>query len=148
MSGPKPRPSHLKIVSGETRPSRVNYDEPQVEGELPPDPPKRLTPSQKAVWKELAAQVYWSKEIDRYSFELLCCALGDVRQLRGELKREKAIIKGSRGRVRNPKSYLLKEATEHAIKLLGEFGLSPSSRTKVKVPKGQQKKDPLAGLDR
>ena len=132
MSGPAPLPTALKALRGTTRRDRANPDEPKPTGEVGV-PPSRLDRDQKRAWRDVAGAAWWGTESDRPALELLACALGDARRLRRELKDEPAVIKGSRGEVRNPKTYLLREAEDRATKLLGEFGLTPSSRSRVSV---------------
>lgn len=50
--GPAPTPTALKLLRGETRPSRINRDEPLPVGELVPIP-SDLSPEAQAVWRRV-----------------------------------------------------------------------------------------------
>ena len=54
------------------------------------------------------------------------------------------MVQGSRGKVRNPKSYEQRECEDRAVKMYATFGLDPSSRTRVKVPPRNTRHDPAA----
>ena len=133
-SGPPRKPTELKLLHGTYRSDRANPDEPMPAGELGPAP-SRLDQDQAEAWSEIAAQAWWSTASDRVGAELLACTLGDIRRLRRELKDEPFLVQGSRGQVRNPKSYLLREAEALAVRLLAEFGLTPASRARVETPR-------------
>ncbi len=133
-SGPPRKPTRLKLLQGTYRPDRANTEEPLPAGELGPAP-SRLDKDQAEAWGEIFAQAWWATASDRVGAELLACTLGDIRRLRRELKDESVLVQGSRGLVRNPKSYLLREAEAVAVRLLAEFGLTPASRSRVKAPR-------------
>ena len=50
--GPAPTPTALKILRGETRPSRINRDEPRPVGDLVPIP-EDMTAEAQAVWRRV-----------------------------------------------------------------------------------------------
>ncbi len=130
-----PRPptsNRLKIVRGEKR-SRLNKDELQLEGELG-TPPRYMPKYQRTVWSEIAALCHWASEAHRGAFEILVRNVARARKLAKELEKEAAMIKGSRGMVRNPKSYEQRESEDRAAKMYAEFGLTPAAQTRVKVP--------------
>lgn len=54
MRGRKPKRAALKLASGETRPSRVNYAEPDMPLPASLEPPKRLKGAGLAMWREHA----------------------------------------------------------------------------------------------
>ena len=113
--GPRPKPSRLKVLKGERRPSRLNTREPQAPVGVGPAPP-HLSVASKAIWAELAPLVERTRIVtvlDPVAFEILCDAIADYRQLR--LDSEHAAFASG--------------AWKRATRLLSEFGLTPSSRT-------------------
>ena len=141
--GPKPRPTTLKIVKG-TQPCRINKDEPQPTGELG-DPPKDMFARAKQIWKERAP--HWATDSDRGAWARYCTTEADAEWFYTQCELEGWWVEASTGTLqRHPASTLYKEACDRADKLALEFGLTPSSRTRVKVPKRPDKNDPLAGL--
>ena len=146
MTGRKPMPSRLRVLKGNPGKRPINRDEPQPDGELG-EPLKHLTQPERIVWKELAQLCYWATESDRPAFELLVVNFAKTRKLRKELDKEKSVVRGTRGLVRNPKAYELREAEDRAVRLFSAFGLDPSSRTRIRVPPKNPPVDPLAQFD-
>ena len=138
----RPESTALKIVKGEKRQSRLK-DEPEPEGELG-KPPSYMPKYQQAVWREEAKRFYWAAEAHRGAFEILVRNVARARKLAKDLEKEPAMIKGSRGMVRNPKSYEQRECEDRAAKMYAEFGLTPAAQTRVKVPPRMLKDDPAA----
>jgi phage terminase small subunit len=119
MPGPSKRPSHLKVISGTTRPSR----EPEGAIELPPlteiPPVPDWLPNAHAVteWNRLAPLLVANKllaEADVSSFGHLCALHGKMVQL---------WVAGE-----SPTGHMISQYNA----LAGAFGLSPAWRTKVK----------------
>ncbi len=137
----RPESTALKLLRGESRPSRTNKDEPQPEGELG-KPPAYLPKYQKEVWDEEAKRFYWAAEAHRGAFEILVRNVAKARKLAKELEDAPAMIQGSRGMVRNPKSYVQRECEDRAAKMYAEFGLTPSAQTRIKVPPKKSQASP------
>ena len=145
MTGRKPTPTGLRLLKGNPGKRALNRDEPIPEGGLGPAP-KRLPKYVRDAWADLALQAWWATDSDRAAFEILSYNIAQARKLRKDLEKEPRMVKGSRGEVRNPKSYELREAEDRAARLIGEFGMTPSSRSRVKVPK-RPKRDPMSEFD-
>ena len=54
--GPAPTPTAVKLARGETRPSRVNYDEPTPR-RRPPTMPKDIDPEARKVWRRVLREM-------------------------------------------------------------------------------------------
>lgn len=144
MRGPNPHPTALKIVTGSAKhdPQRINKDEPIPTGDLG-DPPKDLSARAKEIWK---GAPFWLSDSDRNVWTRYCIAEADSEFFYAQCEIEGWWIEGSRGTlVLHPASRLYKEACDRADKLAIEFGMTPSSRTRVKVPQRPDTNDPLAG---
>jgi P27 family predicted phage terminase small subunit len=135
MRGRNPTPGPLRAVRGTNKnnPGRENRQAPKPDETLGP-PPSYLPKYQQTVWEEEAARCWWATEADRGAFEILIRNVARSRKLAKELEKEPAMVQGSRGKVRNPKSYQQRECEAMAAKMYAAFGLDPSSRTRVKVP--------------
>lgn len=121
MRGRKPKPTALKILDG-TRKDRINDDEPVVPvGSL--EPPDWLLKTARDHWLELApvlARAGLLTDADRHSLALLCESFGRFRH--------------------DPTD---NRARELYRKLCVEFGLTPSSRSRLKST-AEKPKDALA----
>jgi P27 family predicted phage terminase small subunit len=135
--GPKPTPTELKLLRGETRPSRVNLDEPQP---LPafPEVPDHLSDDAKAVWAHVREQMGHTRVIrgaDRDILELYCETLARYREASALLERSGFVIKGARhgDLVRNPLVAMVRDLTVQVRAVAGELGLTPASRTSLRA---------------
>lgn len=130
--GPPPAPTAEKLAKGETRPSRVNHDEPDLpKVKAGTKPPSGLFGAGLAEWKRLfpmltAAGVM--KDTDLLALEDYCRVITELRRYEGSAKNagpELAIAKGFQGMV-------VKLRTQ-ANQLRQQLGLTPSSRSAIKA---------------
>jgi P27 family predicted phage terminase small subunit len=148
--GPKPTPTNLKVLRGETRPSRLNLDEPQP---LPtfPDAPAHLSDEAKAVWGRVREQMGHTRVIrgaDADILELYCETLVRSREASALLGRSGFLIKGARHGelVKNPLVAMVRDITAQVRILAGELGLTPASRTSLRAGEAGGVSDRLSGF--
>lgn len=132
--GRKPLPSAVKRARGTERPGRRNPNEPQPRALLP-KPPKFLSDEAKRVWQQMAPKVYSAgllTELDVLAFTLLCVAWGDFVEAQEKIPLHGKVIMGPGG-APGPSPYVTlgNKAVEQLMRLLTEFGMTPSSRTRV-----------------
>ncbi len=111
MRGPSPKPTNLKILSG-VRPFRINRDEPQPPTDMP-SVPDYLDSKGIDLWEELASTLSSMGVltiVDRHAFGMLCDSYSRWRRNPGDAK-----------------------MGELFRKLMMEFGMTPSSRSRIKV---------------
>lgn len=121
--GTKPAPTSLKVMKG-TQPCRVNRNEPEAPAGTP-EPPAYLDAEGLAFWAEVAPLLVAMRVLttaDRHSLGLLCDSYSRWRKDGDDHKRR-----------------------DEYRKLLAEFGLSPSSRSGLKVEPAKPR-DKLAEL--
>lgn len=111
--GPKPKPTALKILEG-VHPFRINGNEPQF-GSGDTTPPAWLAPLAREHWEELAPILSRGRvltEADRSALAVLCddYSLWRTDRILGH------------------------KAKDRYIRMLCEFGLTPSSRSRIKAP--------------
>jgi len=139
MAGRPRKPSALRLVHG-TRDKHKNKNEPKPDGVA--TPPKWLSKAALKVWNELATEleaIGLLTSIDAPAFAVYCESYVELVQAENEL------IKGGRtqttkdGFVRkSPWLSVRDEAHKRMMQIGGQFGFSPSSRTKIEVkPKGK-----------
>ena len=132
--GRKPLPSATKRARGTERPGRRNPNEPQPRKVLP-RPPAFLSDEAKRVWKQLAPKVYSAgllTELDVMAFTAICVAWGDFVEAREKILLHGKVILGPGGvPVLSPYVTLANKALDHVMRLMAEFGMTPSSRTRV-----------------
>jgi P27 family predicted phage terminase small subunit len=148
--GPRPTPTALKVLRGETRPSRVNREEPKP---LPafPDPPAHLSEAALAIWERVRAQTAHTRVIrgaDADILELYCEALVRYREASALLARSGFLIKGARQGelVKNPLVAMVRDLGSQVRALAGELGLTPASRSSLRTGEGAAPEGRLAGF--
>lgn len=120
MGAPK-KPTALKIVQGTDKknPNRMNHNEPVPTNGVGPAPSK-LTPIEKEIWDEVVGISYKGVmgEGDRIALEIMVRLIAEMRA-----------------------DYITFTAAKitQLSQLLGRFGMTPSDRTKISVPKGTPK---------
>ena len=121
MRGRKPKPRALKILAGNPgkRPLPKQEPIPTGKAEMPP----WLTANAIKVWEELAPEAMALGVLTSYDadqFAVFCTEFAEYRKNPG-------------GMSTTAKTLL--------VKLFGEFGMGPSSRTRISVPKKDQGDD-------
>ena len=131
--GRKPAPTALKILKG-VHACRRNDNEPAVPAGKPARPAK-LTRRQAKHWRELVALLEAMQVLTRadgpalalyiQAYELAATARDDWQE------RGITVINPSGAHVQNPSVRTEHAATAHMIRLLCEFGLTPSARSQL-----------------
>src|SRR5688572_2686915 len=136
MQGRKPKPTALKMLAGNPGKRALNHAEPKPRLVLP-KPPEHLSDDEKLKWKIAVRELYplgLITTIDKDALAMYCVIF--VRWMKAEkIVREKGeIIKTAAGNIiQNPYLSIANRALDQLNKLGAEFGMTPSSRTRVKV---------------
>ncbi len=128
-------PNGLKLVRGTARPGR----QPSLDSGSPltrrPPPPARLSQRAAAEWRDLARELVAAGVLtggDLRALELLATTLALEAEMAELVRLEGATVPGEHGsRKGHPGLRIGAEARNQAIRLLGAFGLTPSSRERV-----------------
>ena len=147
--GVRPLPTKLKVVRGTLRQGRANAHEPLLPVEIPRCP-AHLGDEARREWKrisrDLAAYGLLTR-IDRAALALYCEAWGRWVEAEEALRKYGVMIKASSGfPMQSPYLAIANKAMEQIRALLSEFGMSPSSRTRVHAAPVADEDDPLERL--
>ena len=153
MAGRKPLPTQVKPLRGTAQRCRMNPDEPAPDPSLP-DAPTHLSPEAREEWDRVAGELYdlgVLSAVDRAALAAYCQAYGRWVAAERELRREDGsmnlISVTSNGNViQNPLVGIANKSLELMHKYLTEFGMSPSSRTRVGAKKKTGEKKGFAAL--
>lgn len=149
MSGPPPKPTQLKRLEGNPGKRPLNENEPQPKTSRPTCP-AILTGPAKTEWKRIVPELEelgLLSELDRAALAMYCIAWGQVVTLGKMLKDQSPIIRTPNGAViDNPLISQRDRAMKLAHKFLTEFGMTPSSRSRVSVTGGTGERDELEDL--
>ena len=139
-SGRKPKPTALRILGGNAGKRPLNQDEPVLKTptRLPP-PPTELSEAAKKEWRKtgkllLASGIFG--QLDGAQFAALCQSYTVWLECQAMLSKSSLLIKNKRGDlIPNPLLRVARDAQEQFTRSLSEFGMTPSSRSRLKVPK-------------
>ncbi|MEH7827118.1 phage terminase small subunit P27 family [Gemmobacter denitrificans] len=151
--GRKPKPTHLKILGGETRPHRVNYDEPLAKSGTAVAP-EWLSNRATEIFDQISATLHGmgiASPDDQHALALLASRLEEVELLTAVIEDggRTYASENEKGGVMyraRPEVGMRNEAMRHAQSLLEGFGLTPSARSKVSVGKPKET-NPFGALD-
>lgn len=136
MRGPKPTPRNLRIVKGSDRPSRMNDDEPIVKISIP-EPPPHLSDTESDKFREMAAKLARMKVMSDVDVDALAIyAVNWVRLLDANDKIKElglVVMSPKKFPMKNPYVTIARESERICTGILTEFGMTPSSRTRVKA---------------
>lgn len=138
VTGRARMPSHLKVLEGNRGKRPLNQFEPKP----PPEPPKKpdtLSPAAGAIWDDLVEQLSGMRvlaSVDGYTLETLCAPIVIHREAAVVVAEEGVVTRGVRGTiVKNPAVQVMRDAATTICLLASEFGLTPSGRTRIEVPR-------------
>lgn len=146
--GRKPTPSHLKVVRGTNRADRGAKNEPTPD-RARPSAPADMSDRGREAWGYVVAvldRMGVLTEADAMAVELMCEARADWLSARDEIiagggetyTTEGGLIKA------HPAVAMRNDAARRLQSLLAEFGMTPSSRSKVNASEDDKKADPAA----
>jgi P27 family predicted phage terminase small subunit len=141
MRGRKPKPTALKVVQGNPGRRPLNKLEPKPEPGIPVCP-SWLSSKGKFAWKEISTLLGDMRVLtkaDRKALELLCDAYSEYRDARAVIQKDgatyEAITEAGSIIVRSrPEVAISSDAWRRVKTMLSEFGLTPSSRSRIQVP--------------
>jgi P27 family predicted phage terminase small subunit len=144
--GRKPLPSHLKLVKGTARRDRLNQKEPKPQL-VAPDPPEYLDDRAKAKFTNMAqmlARHGVMTELDvsalaRYA--VVWCRWIDAE---AEIKKRGPVVKTTSDNIiQNPFLAVANKCLLQMAQIESEFGLTPSSRSRVRMTEQPDETDPF-----
>ena len=146
MAGRKPLPTHLKVIKGTARPHRINKKEPKPPLAVP-QPPDHLDERAKAKFSDMAemlARHGVMTELDvsalaRYA--VVWCRWIDAET---EITKRGPVVKTAGGNIiQNPFLPIANKCLLQMAQIESEFGLTPSSRSRVRTAEQPGEADPF-----
>lgn len=145
-SGRRPEPTALKVLRGNPGKRPLNLREPRPEVTVPPCP-AHLTGEARREWRRasrLLAQMGLLSRMDKAALALYCQAWGRWVDAEDYLKKYGVMVKSPSGfPMQSPYLAVANKSMEQVRALLTEFGMTPSSRTRLSVEPQEQEPDPL-----
>jgi P27 family predicted phage terminase small subunit len=147
MKGRKPTPTMLKVLSGNPGKRPLNEREPLAAQGLP-EMPAWLDGEALAEWGRITvdlADMGLLSKADRPALAAYCTAWSRWVDAEAQVKKYGAVVKSpDKGfPMKSPYLSIAEQSLETMRKLMVEFGLTPSSRSRIRVPAGGDEADEL-----
>jgi P27 family predicted phage terminase small subunit len=135
MRGRKPKPTALKILYGNPGKRRLPQNEPKPPHEIP-DPPDHLDDVARKEWAritELLSQLGLIAQLDMAGIAAYCVSFSRWADAERRVAKHGIIVMSPDKKfpMKSPYLCVAESAMEAMRKMLGEFGLTPSSRTRL-----------------
>lgn len=145
MPGGRPnKPTELKKLDGTYRKDRVLTNEMKPDNlDMLPEAPSHFDETAKLIWNKVVVELHNLKLLTSIDLEMLsryCAAMSMATHAEKMLKKEGTRLTsvnkfGSVYHQKNPYMTVWKDAVAEANKIAGQFGFTPSTRTKIPQPK-------------
>lgn len=149
MAGRPPKPSHLKVVTGNPGKRAMNKQEPDPPPLVDLSAPAWLAPAAREVWDEVAPQLHAAKLLTGADVQLLAMGCVSIAQYRQAVRRAGDDLVKSKivqsddgdpvavGEHINPWTFVQSMSFKQAMAVFREFGMSPAARTRIAIqPQG------------
>jgi len=150
-TGRKPRPTYLKLLEGNPGKRPINKKEPKPKV-VNNKSPEWLSASGKETWKKLSPMMKnlgILTEIDEVAFTMLCQEYGRYIDAQKKVNETNVLHRTPNGNVTtSPYLWVSNKAYDNFCRLMAEFGMTPSSRTRIQVDfnDGDNEDDALESL--
>jgi P27 family predicted phage terminase small subunit len=140
-TGRKPKPTKLKLVDGNPGHTPVNKNEPEPDPSLPP-PPEWLEGKALELWEKKTPnlnEIGLVTTADAEQFAFYCAVTAEAQRLAVDVSEHGMTDK--RTRRRRPEAVSFENMVKLSKTLAAEFGLTPSSRSRITKDAGLRDKD-------
>lgn len=147
MAGRKPKPTALKQLNGNPGKRPLNRKEPKFSGT--PTCPKHLDKAARAEWKRVSDELSATgllTTVDRAALAAYCAAWSRWVDAETNIQKFGTVIKSPKSGfpIQNPYVGIANTALDQMRKFAVEFGMTPSSRSRISVTDGPTSGDPFA----
>ena len=143
--GRKPKPTQLKVVGGNPGNRPLNQDEPKPKASNH-RAPAGLSKLAAKHWRTVAKQLHEARiltDLDKPALVLYCEAWARWRDATDQVEQRGMLVKAPSGYpMQNPYLAIANKAFDHLQKMLVEFGMTPSSRSRIQV-QPEDEADPM-----
>lgn len=138
MAGRKPKPTALKLVQGTFQPCRSARNEPKPKPEIP-SCPEQLQGLAREEWGRISEELYSMgllTRIDRAALAGYCEHFAVWAEASKKVRELGVLVKAKNGfPMQSPYLSIMNRALAEMRKFLVEFGMTPSSRSRVSAAK-------------
>ena len=138
MRGRRPKPTRLKVLTGNPGKRPLNNDEPRPEPAVPECPPE-LGPAAQAEWNRLVGDLASLKlltNLDRAALAAYCGAYALWAESTEAIQKFGVMVKAPTGfPIQSPYVSIANRQAEIMMRIAAEFGFTPASRSRIATPK-------------
>jgi len=137
MRGRRPKPTRLKMLTGNPGKLPLNDDEPRPEANIPDCPPE-LSPLARQEWDRLVGELSSLRmmtNLDRAALAAYCAAYALWAEAIEAIQKYGAMIKSPTGfPIQSPYLAIANRQAEIMMRIASEFGFTPASRSRIAAP--------------
>src|ERR1044071_6224765 len=137
MRGRRPKPTRLKVLTGNPGKRQLNADEPMPEIAIP-ECPMELGPVARKEWDRMAPQLAALRmltHLDRAALAAYCGAYGMWADATENIQKYGTMVKSPTGYpVQSPYVSIANRQAEIMMRIASEFGFTPASRSRISTP--------------
>jgi P27 family predicted phage terminase small subunit len=137
MRGRRPKPTRLKLLTGNPGKRPMNHDEPRPETAIPECPPE-LSPLARKEWDRLVGELSSLRmltNLDRAALAAYCGAYALWAEAMEAIQKYGAMIKSPQGfPIQSPYLAIANRQAEIMMRIASEFGFTPASRSRIAAP--------------
>ncbi len=137
MRGRRPKPTRLKVLTGNPGKRPMNTHEPKPEPAVP-ECPNELGPVARAEWDRLAGELGKLKiltALDRAALAAYCGAYALWAEATEAIQKYGTMVKSPSGYpIQSPYVSIANRQAEIMMRIASEFGFTPASRSRISTP--------------
>jgi P27 family predicted phage terminase small subunit len=137
MRGRRPKPTRLKVLTGNPGKRPLNEGEPRPEFAIPECPPE-LGPVAQKEWQRLVAELSKLRlvtHLDRAALAAYCGAYAFWAEATEAIQKYGTMVKSPSGYpIQSPYMAIANRQAEIMMRIASEFGLTPASRSRISAP--------------
>lgn len=150
MAGRKPLPSNLKVLKGTARKGRENPDEPKPNPGIP-QPPAHLGRYALMEWGRIVPELQLMgliTNVDMAALAAYCQCFDRWVRAESDIDKNGMMVETTNGNIiQSPSVGIANTALTLMHRYLTEFGMTPSSRSRISAPKKDEKDNPWSGFE-
>jgi P27 family predicted phage terminase small subunit len=141
MRGRRPKPTRLKVITGNPGKRPLNEHEPRPEPHIPPCP-SELSPAAQREWHRLVTELGTLKlltNLDRAALAAYCGAYALWAEAQEAIQKYGTMVKSPSGfPMQSPYIAVANRQAEIMMRIASEFGFTPASRSRISTPSNSE----------
>jgi P27 family predicted phage terminase small subunit len=141
MRGRRPKPTRLKVITGNPGKRPLNEHEPRPEPQVPPCP-LELSPAAQREWHRLVTELGALKlltNLDRAALAAYCGAYALWAEAQEAIQKYGTMVKSPSGfPMQSPYIAVANRQAEIMMRIASEFGFTPASRSRISTPSNSE----------